>query len=153
MDIHLNPGAEREFDLALINDITPVDSFPIWKKEDPYGREYYGVANFCGLDRLIKVDTDLSWLEWDGNEIYLSGKDKDLLFKRAVGIIKSWRSQLTCSYPDEHFAILASYDDGSLLAEECEKESSFTLRFWKKRDGQGLDENTAFDQPVIIWSN
>ena len=30
---------------------------------------------------------------------------------------------------------------------------SFTLRFWKKREGSGLDENMEYNQPVIRWSN
>jgi len=37
--------------------------------------------------------------------------------------------------------------------EENDRIPSFTLRFWKKRDGQDPDENTDYDQPVIRWSN
>jgi len=39
------------------------------------------------------------------------------------------------------------------LVEECERNMSFTLRFWKKREGSGLDENMEYNQPVIRWSN
>jgi hypothetical protein len=87
MDILLNASALKIFDRSVIDDIVPDDSYPVWKKEDPFGRVYYGVGNFCGLDRKIREDTDLSWLEWDGNELHLSDKDKDLLFRKAVGII------------------------------------------------------------------
>ena len=153
MDIFLNESALKIFDRSVIDDIVPDDSYPVWKKEDPFGRVYYGVGNFCGLDRKIREDTDLSWLEWDGNEVHLSDKDKDLLFRKAVGIIKGWADQLVKDYPEDRFVVFASFDDGSSLVEECEMIPSFTLRFWKKREGQGLDENTDFDQPVIRWSN
>jgi hypothetical protein len=55
-------------------------------------------------------------------------------------------------YPEDRFTIFASFDDGSCM-EENDRIPSFTLRFWKKRDGQGPDENTDYDQPVIRWSN
>ena len=45
------------------------------------------------------------------------------------------------------------FDDGNALVEECERNMSFTLRFWKKREGSGLDENMEYNQPVIRWSN
>ena len=104
-------------------------------------------------DGAINEDTDLSWMEWEGNEVFLSDEDSQVLFERAVGIIKGWRDQLVKGFPEERFVVFASFDDGSDMAEECEKTPSFTLRFWKKRDGQGPDENTDYDQPVIKWNN
>jgi hypothetical protein len=51
----------------------------------------------------INEDTDLSWLEWDGNEVYISDNDKTVLFKKAIGIIKGWIYQLVenieCNQP------------------------------------------------------
>ena len=105
------------------------------------------------MERTIKGNTDLSWLEWDGNEVFVSGTDKVLLFKKAIGIMKGWIDQLTEEFPDDRFVVFASFDDGSAMVEECEISMSFTLRFWKKREGQGLDENTSFNQPVIMWCN
>ena len=84
--IYINELSKKEFDLALIDDITPDTSYPIWTKKDPFGRAYYGVGNFCGMDRRIKEDTDLSWLEWDGNEVHISNSNKMLLLKKAIGI-------------------------------------------------------------------
>ena len=153
MDIKLNEQSQKEFDPALINEIVPDTGYPIWTKKDPFGRTYFGTGNFCGMDRNINEDTDLSWLEWAGNEVYISNTDKILLFKKAIGIMKGWRDQLVENYPDDRFAVFASFDDGSAMAEECEREMSFTLRFWKKRDGLGLDENMEYNQPVIRWSN
>ena len=101
----------------------------------------------------INEDTDLSWLEWDGNEVYISDNDKTVLFQKAIGIIKGWIDQLVENYPDDRFVVFASFADGSSMVEECEREMSFTLRFWKKRDGQGHDENMECNQPIIRWSN
>ena len=153
MDIQLNELSKKEFDPALINEITPDTGYSIWTKKDPFGRAYFGVGNFCGMDRSINEDTDLSWLEWDGNEVNISNNDKMLLFEKTIGIMKGWIDQLVESYPDDSFVVLASFDDGNALVEECEKNMSFTLRFWKKREGSGLDENMEYNQPVIRWSN
>lgn len=153
MDIQLNELSKKEFDTALIDETAPDTGYPIWTKTDSFGRAYFGVGNFCGLDKSIHEDTDLSWLEWDGNEVYISNDDKMLLFKKAIGIMKGWRDQLVEDYPDDRFVVFASFDDGSAMAAECERTMSFTLRFWKKRDGQGLDDNMKYNQPVIRWSN
>lgn len=153
MNIHLNAQAQKEFDASQISEVTPVEGYLIWTKKDPSGRDYYGVKNFCGLDRSIKEDTDLSWLEWEGNEVRIADMDKERLFRKTAGIIKSWIIQLTTAFPDCHFAILASFDDGSALVEESDRDLSFTLRFWKQREGLGPDPDMEQDQPVISWSN
>ncbi len=84
MDIQLNELSKKEFDPALINEITPDTGYSIWTKKDPFGRAYFGVGNFCGMDRSINEDTDLSWLEWDGNEVNISNNDKMLLSMMAM---------------------------------------------------------------------
>ena len=153
MGIQLNSSARREFDYSRIEEIAPDERFLIWSKKDPFGRECFGVGDPWNMAEVIREDTDLSRLEWDMNEVYISGEDKELLFEEAVGIIKGWRKQLTENYPEDRFVAFASYDDGSEMLEGCERIQSFTLRFWKKREGMGLDENTEFEQPVIKWCN
>lgn len=147
-----NKNAKTLFDESIVDEIRPIDRYPIWEKTDPYGRKYYGVANFCGVGGPASEDDDLSWLEWDGNEIFISdpdSKDVDALFKETIGIMKSWHNQLQDRFPDEKFVILASFDDGSFMIEECEPMPSFTLRFWKVREGQGLEEDCDYEQPII----
>ena len=153
MDIQLNELSKKEFDPALINEITPDTGYSIWTKKDPFGRAYFGVGNFCGMDRSINEDTDLSWLEWDGNEVNISNNDKMLLFEKTIGIMKGWIDQLVESYPDDSFVVFASFDDGNALVEECERNMSFTLRFWKKREGSGLDENMEYFPKQKGWIN
>ncbi len=151
-DIKLNSSAKELFDTSLIDDIEPDLSYPVRMMKDPFGRVFFGVGNFCGTD-MIKEDTDLSWMEWDGNEVYLDGEDRQLLFEKAIAIMKGWKDLLIKGFPEDRFVIFASYDNGECMDEEDLAVPSFTLRLWKKRDGQGLDENADFDQPVIRWSN
>ena len=92
---------------------------------------------------------------WNGMEMKYTFRIMIRRFfsKKAIGIIKGWIDQLVENYPDDRFVVFASFDDGSSMVEECEREMSFTLRFWKKRDGQGHDENMECNQPIIRWSN
>lgn len=150
----INELAKNLFDCSSIDDISPDNEYNVWGKTDSYGRDYYGVANFWNVDNNIKEDCDLSWLEWDGNEVNIDNEicdDISSLFRKTVGIIKSWESQLKELCPEGQFAILASYDDGSDLIEESDPYFGFTLRFWKIREGQGpdirIEEQT---QPVMM---
>ena len=63
--------------------------------------------------------------------------------------MKSWNAQLTTNYPNERFVIFASFDDGSELIEDSDPYIGFTLRFWKIREGQGFNENTDSEQPLL----
>lgn len=144
----LNKSAQEFFDGTLIESIAPDDAFPIWKKTDPFGRAYYGVSHFWSLDDSIEKNCDLSWLEWDGNEINIDSEisnDRTQLFIKTVGIMKSWQLQLETQFPEKRFVIFASYDDGSELIKESDLYFGFTLRFWSIREGQGPDENANWD--------
>ena len=152
----LNESAKKKFDFSLIDEIPPIDEYPIWKKSDPYGRSYYGVSDFYGMDKSIDKDCDLSWLEWDGNEVYIDSVKRDdaaLLFCKTVGIMKSWETQLKKDFPNEHFAIFAyfadAFDNGSESDDDFIPHISFTMRFWKIREGQGFNENTDSNNPSL----
>ena len=148
----LNDIAKQLFDSFLIDEIPPIDEYPIWKKTDPYGRTYYGVSNFCGEDSSIKKDCDLSWLEWDMNEVIVDSSSSDdirMVFRKAVGIMKSWHAQMITDFPEERFVIFASFDDGSELVGGSDPLIGFTLRFWKIREGQGFNENIDSDKPLL----
>lgn len=149
-----NEPAKKLFDCTAIDDISPDNEYNVWGKTDSYGRDYYGVANFWNADNNIKEDCDLSWLEWDGNEVNIDNEISDdisSLFRKTVGIIKSWELQLKELCPEGQFAILASYDDGSDLIEESDPYFGFTLRFWKIREGQGPDISVEEQtQPVMM---
>ena len=80
-----NKNAKTLFDESIVDEIRPIDRYPIWEKTDPYGRKYYGVANFCGVGGPASEDDDLSWLEWDGNE---NTKPREFLQKMGIEIIQ-----------------------------------------------------------------
>ena len=141
-----NESAQKLFGELNTDGISPISGYDIERKKDQFGRVYYSVPRGCFR---IKEDSDLSWDEWDGNEVYVSDGDLTVMFEKTVGIMKSWMTQMKEKFPDEHFVVFASYDDGSQMAPELKPVGSFTLRFWKIREGQGLDENADFDQPVI----
>lgn len=141
-----NESAQKLFGELNTDGISPISGYDIERKKDQFGRVYYSVPRGCFR---IKEDSDLSWDEWDGNEVYVSDGDLTVMFEKTVGIMKSWMTQMKEKFPDEHFVVFASYDDGSQMAPELKPVGSFTLRFWKIREGQGLDEKADFDQPVI----
>lgn len=141
-----NESAQELFGELNTDGISPITGYDIERETDQFGRVYYSVPGGCFR---IKEDSDLSWDEWDGNEVYVSCGDLTVMYEKTVGIMKSWKDQMKEKFPDEHFVIFASYDDGSQMAPELKPVGSFTLRFWKIREGQGLDVNTDFAQPVI----
>lgn len=152
-----NESAKKLFDCSAVDNIAPDNEYKVWKKTDLFGRDYYGVGNFWNIvrkDEDIEKDCDLSWFEWDGNEVNVDNEvseDTSILFRKTVGIIKSWEFQLKELCPEGRFAILASYDDGSALIEESEPYFGFTLRFWKIREGQGPNIMVEeYDEPAMI---
>ena len=153
-----NKYAKMIFNDSMVSEIPPVNKFPIWKKIDPYGRDYFGVSHFWNMDTHIEKSCDLSWLEWDGNEVLIKNNNHDNalgMFVETIGIMKAWQTQMQEQFPDDRFMILASFDNGQQLVEcNCDRSQSFTLRFWKIRNNQGLDEKIdidSYEQPVIAW--
>ena len=146
-----NESARALFDTSAVDGILPLNEYPIWSKRDPFGRVYYGVSHFWGMDNDIDENTDLSWLEWDGNEIHIDGDDMMSVFSKTVGIAKAWAEQTEREFAGERFVIFAAFDDGSELIEGPEPYYGFTMRFWKLREGQGMNENIDSDQPLIKW--
>ena len=86
----------EQYKIDDVHLISQDSSYPIWQKEDTIGRKYWGVSNFCGLDRKqVKSTQDLSRLERDGNEIHLDAQTDEevkLLLIKAVGILLYWKN-------------------------------------------------------------
>ena len=151
--MRLNESAKALFGAIPVEDASVDNKYPIWVKTDAYGRTYYGVSDFWSLDQSIPEDADHSWLEWDGNEIRIDTPFKENIheiYLRTIGILKSWRVQLERDFQHERFILLASFDDGSELTEKSDFSLSFTLRFWKVREGKGPDENMTSSQPTVM---
>ena len=149
----------EQYKIDDVNLVSQDSSYPIWQKEDTVGRKYWGVSNFCGLDKeQIKPTQDLSQLEWDGNEIHLDAQtDEEVktLLVKAVGILLYWKNVLEHQYPETRFYIFASYDNGDMLIldEDELPTRSVTLRFWADRvtdTVNNLDSFDDWDEPSIV---
>lgn len=145
--------------------LNPGDSFPecsdypIWRKTDAAGRPYWGTGSFCGMERkCVPPDANLSYLEWDGNEVHLSGEtmgDTAALLRQMMGILAFWERELTDKYPDTAFWLMASYDDGHDLVdvEDDQPIPTITLRFWTDRGDTSVADVENLDryaQPVMV---
>lgn len=136
------------------DNVTPDFSYPIKRKQDPCGREYWTVSHFWGLDKSISPEQDLSMLEWDGNELNFNAKnDKSIskILKKTIAVMKAWGICLEEDYPATVFYLFASYDNGDQLESEPSVKS-VTLRFWAERDGsktEGFSDVENWDQPAV----
>ena len=158
----LNSAMKSLLEQYMIDDLHLLlqnSSYPIWQKDDAIGRKYWGVSNFCGMDRTqIKSTQDLSQLEWDGNEIHLDAQTDEevkLVLTKAVGILLYWESVLEYHYPETRFYIFASYDNGDMMVlDEGELSTrSVTLRLWADRGTDTVIDLDSFDdweQPAIV---
>ena len=142
----LNAHKIHDFD-----QIPPNKAYPIWEKTDPHGRKYWGVSNFCGKDRDIAPDQDLSMLEWDGNELYFDAQivqEIPRILKQAIGLFRAWNNQIQQTYPNTTFHLFAYYCDGRALLDEGEIPiPSITLRLWAEH----IPASTVIDPDVDIW--
>ena len=58
-------------------DVEPDYQYQVWTAKTLDGNPFWGAGDFCGLDteHVIRYGRELTDLEWDGNEIYVSGGD------------------------------------------------------------------------------
>ena len=127
-----NMAMEKILLSTLYNDASPSINLPIWEKKNCIGQSYWGVGNFCGLDKgIINVDCNLTDLEWDGNEIRLTNSTNiPELVEQGLEIIITWKKQMEHEYPKISFDIFLSVDKG-----DEDISPSVTLRFWAVRNG------------------
>jgi len=164
--MHMSKSMKELLDYHSITNLEKASHIPprarryrIWKKYNAEAEPWWGVLNFCGMSTDgISADRHLGWLEWDGNEIYLSvssAAEVPTLLKRAAGIMKYWKKQLEHDYPEIPFIIFASYGDNLEFIEDDEEENYYVnMRFFALRNGDRLldfdgMENNA--QPVMWY--
>ena len=149
----------RQYAMDPAGEYPNTPAYPIWRKTDASGRPYWGTGSFCGMDRCpIQPETNLSWLEWDGNEVYLSATDGctiPMLLSQMMSILNNWRKEMGERYPDTSFYLTASCDDGldAICDEDDPPIPSVTLRFWADRgapppaDTENIEH---YAQPVVM---
>lgn len=128
--------------------------YPIWQSSDLSGRPFWGVGSFCGLSATLpSSSSDLTALEWAGNEVFISLCDfssvQELLLY-ALGIVKAWKNQMEAEFPPVPFDILLSVDPG-----DGQIPLSATPRFWAVRDKEhfvspSLPELESSSLPVLM---
>lgn len=147
-----NDMAKVLFEKINLDNLTANDNYLIWERTDKFGRAYYGVSHFYTLENDISIDEELSWLEWDGNEVCISFSEFELLeskYREAISILNSWKAQLK-KFSDSKFCIILSFDNGYLMDDE-DRIFSFMLRFWKERsESELITDINDFNQPIII---
>ena len=147
-----NTDMEQILSDITMKDINPRTEYPVRKKINHAGQPYWGVDDFCGLDKSsVEASVNLTDLEWDGNEVYLAHTTDILeLVKYGLGIIFSWKKQLERKYPQIPFDILLSIDRG-----DEDVSPSVTLRFWAIRNRYHYIEPSSSElqklkQPVLM---
>lgn len=150
----------QQLAIESVDKIPPDYSYPIWEMKDSAGRPYWGSSHWNLDHASVDGDCDLSRLEWDGNELYLDAKSEQHIpeiLEKAIGILSGWKAELQSDYPNTHFVLFASYDDGEeQILDESEKPvQSVTLRFWADRGSNTVVNLSCFDeweQPAFVDS-
>ena len=88
-------------------DVGPDYQYQVWTAKTVDGNPFWGAGNFCGLDtgHVIRYGRELTDLEWDGNELYVSGEDAP---GQAFAIYRSIKMQLQEKFPDTEFDLMVS---------------------------------------------
>lgn len=130
--------------------------YTITEYQESAGRSYWLVGNRNSTKHLaVTASTNLSWLEWDLNEVYLTTDETgtiNKLLEQMLAILRFWEQEMKRRFPDVSFYAMASFDCGE-PEEEDGPASSVTLRFWADRgdmtvaDTQHLER---YGQPVLV---
>lgn len=106
-------------------DVEPDYQYQVWTAKTLDGNPFWGAGDFCGLDteHVIRYGRELTDLEWDGNEIYVSGGDAQ---EKAFAIYRSIKMQLQEKFPETEFDLMVSVN---------REDRNAVVRFWAVRDG------------------
>lgn len=121
-------------------------AYHIWQKQNDKGEWYWGVGNFCGLAKSLVQATgaDLTELEWEGNEYYIT-QEQDL-WACANAVVIHWKKQMETEFPETTFAILCTWDTG-----DTDVTPSVTLRFWAIRNGYTIITKEQIANQPHTW--
>ena len=141
--------------ISEINQVTNDESTSIIRGLSCNGEPYFYLEyNCCNLNENSKIKHSkemLTQLEWDCNEIYISGsRDIGCLLQTALDKVNSIETTLRTHYPLISFDIIMSIDDT-----EPDVLPSITVRFYCIRDNDyyiAHNELEEFSQPILIKS-
>ena len=119
---------------------------------EPY---FYIENNCCNLNENSKIKCSkemLTQLEWDCNEIYISGsEDMICLLQTSMIRIRSIETILKAQYHSYSFDIIMSIDEHT----ELDVLPSITVRFYCIRDNDyyiNHNDLEEFSQPILVES-
>lgn len=151
---------ERILASVYLEDVMPDHSHQVWQGKTLDGDAFWGVDNFCGLDtaHVIRYGRELTDLEWDGNEIFVSGEDAA---EKAFAIYHSIKIQLQQRFSQTEFDLMVSVCTGEQAregngeqtregnGEQTEEQmaervagQTAVIRFWAVRDGYHFIEGS-----------
>lgn len=116
---------------------------------------FYLQDNCCDInskDSITHKGDDLTQLEWDCNEIYISDFEESIcLLQTGLIKVKLIRNILETEYSSQQFDIVMSYDDG----EEFEISPSVTIRFYAVRSNDSFITHDKacleeYIQPILV---
>ncbi|MGN1167865.1 MAG: hypothetical protein ACI4S2_15710 [Lachnospiraceae bacterium] len=129
-----------------------INDYMIEKRYTVYGEDYYCInQNFCfPYDKKNKLKgRDLSFYEWEGNEIFISdSKSKIELLGYSLGVVFCLKKQMKEEFLGIPYDIILTMDIQR-------KNSSVTIRFYKVREKTHIIKNKNVEkwkQPIIIFN-
>ena len=137
-----------------LSQFTSYNNKLIEKRTSVNGEEYYRLKEgFCLPDkRIVARGIELTELEWDGNEIYISSScEINELMQEALLVLYQLEQQIHNDYSDLIFDILLSVDVG-----DEDVTPSVTLRFYAIREDYHIvkaEELDEFAQPLLLCCN
>ena len=137
-----------------LSQCTSCNNKGIEKRKSENGEEYYRLKEgFCLPNkRIVARGIELTELEWDGNEIYISSsREINELMYEALLVLNQLERQMHNDYNNMLFDILLSVDVG-----DEDVESSITLRFYAIREDYHIikaEELEEFSQPLLLCGN
>lgn len=128
--------------------IEPFCTCRIWEKATLDGDAFWGIGDFCGLDteHVTQYGKDLTVLEWQGNELFFSDMEQELLEEKIVAAYLALKKQMENEFPNHIFDLVVYVEPES---------STGAIRFYEVRDGYHYIEPThknlsGFSQEAIL---
>lgn len=147
----INKKMKSIIDYITLENISATECYQIEEEKNINGNPFWCVKDaFCVKKENVKKSGDeLTDLEWNGNEIYVSSSDDLIeLLEEALGIMKQWEYQMRTEYKDICFEIVISIDEG-----DEDITPSATIRFYAVREDYHVvnwEQINEYINPVLI---
>lgn len=130
-----NFAMERLITRVYRNGVEPYCPQRIWEKKTIDGDSFWGIGNFCGIsvNEVMKYGRELTDLEWEGNELFFSHEDQEILEKEVIASYLALKKQMEEDFSAWVFDLVVSVDA---------ENHTGTIRFYNIRNGYHYIEPT-----------